>query len=213
MTSTPIADKLNGLSMTKARDRLAMADVLCEIATAAGATIERRDHAEPWPRGVKLDFTLDGAEAHLLLDGESSLDIPLISWCARGGPGRCFSADFIVDAGGDVCRSVPHHKETTVADSLPRVAYALERGLACIARGDAFEHYVHPWAAETAWIGAGSPEGDKAAWIAHYRATGERLYESPAVIAAREAYQAAGGDSNFAAANRAAQAAFAEAGQ
>lgn len=199
-------ENLNRLNIHRKADREKLADALCAVAAQHGATVERQEYPDD-PK-LYLSFTLDGAEAHIGIDPSIAreLPVPLISWCARGGPGRCFSSNFIcaARAGGG---AAPHHKATSIPETLVELVDNLDGGLGAIRVGAAFRHYIHPWAAETAWIGAGKPEGDKAAWIEHYRATGERLYESPRVAAARKAFEEAGGLANLAAASAAADAA------
>lgn len=203
-------DRLNALNVRQKADRHKIADALCAMAELHGATVDRRNEADgyPGPRRIYMSFTLDGAEAHIGLDGDSRSGMPIISWCARGGPGRCFGGTFHACSGAG-WQSPPHHKATSCPTTVADLVNDLDGGLMSIAGGSAFQHYIHPWAAETAWIGAGSPtDRPKAEWLEEYRRTGVRPSESPAVAAARAAYDAAGGDCGGAVARAAADVAY-----
>lgn len=206
----PNFSALDGLRMTRKADRETAARIFSDVAEKYGATVKR------WERDRRISLSITapcGATASICFDGDSRNAVPLISWVASHGVGNCFSGAFTVAAGGDLTRSVAHHKETTLESSLKRTAYAMDRGLECLADGEAFEFYIHPWAANTAWVAAGSPvtpDISKDEWIAHYLATGKRLTESAAIAAGRKAHAEAGGHDNWMEAKAAAEAAFAE---
>lgn len=131
-------------------------------------------------RDVSLTFEHpSGAYAQVSIWGHGD-SVPLISWGCGSDPDR---------AG--------------------RVFSSPWFGAGIIAAGCAFGYYVHPWAAETAWIGAGSPDDrPKAQWLEEYSRTGVAPSVSPEVQARRAAFEAAGGADNFADACKAAESAW-----
>lgn len=198
LMETPENRRLNSLSARTKAGRTAIADALCKAAELHGATVDRREGGDyPGPRRICLTFTLDGAEAHISLDGESRLQsVALISWCARGGAGRCFSHTFEMCAGAFRGGGMPHHKATSCSETVADLVNDLDGGLMSIAHGSAFQHFVHPWAADTAWVANGSPtDRPKSEWLEEYRRTGVAPSVSPAIQAARDAAIAVDGHS------------------
>ncbi len=195
-----MAYNLDGLKLSRKADRNKVAATLTAIAESFDFTARRRDHGND----VSLTFEHpSGAYAQVSIWARAD-SVPLISWGCGSDPeraGRVFSSPWF---GGN-----RHHKATSCPATLTDLAYDLDNGAGIIAAGCAFGYYVHPWAAETAWIGAGSPDDrPKAQWLEEYSRTGVAPSVSPEVQARRAAFEAAGGADNFADACKAAESAW-----
>lgn len=164
---------LNSLRLSRSADREALFAAVVARATQNGATVERVDY----DREIMARVSLKGSMASVAINGDSAVPVPLISWVAQAAPGskrgQCFAKGFY-NAVEALRPAQPHNKATTIADDVEGMLEDLADGLELIGAGGALTFYIHPWAADTAWIGEGRPE-PKADWIAHYRATGEAL--------------------------------------
>lgn len=165
-------EEVGALRLNRAADRSKLAVALESVAARYGATVERREGRAWAPREIYMTISLGGADAHIGIDGDSRVFVPIISWVIRGQVGKCFGGCFPQIAYAGPASATPHYKATSIAGDCEDLIHALDGGLFCITQGSAFQYYVHPWAADTAWVACGSPD-NKQQWIADYRRTGE----------------------------------------